>query len=282
MSQPEAQTTQDTTTLAKSAPPIEQSAAPHTLEQGFAEEFMLEIKGESDGPPYMIFPVWLGVIMSSYVLYKFGKLRVAERVKRWLPMGYVFLWSAGVLLSGVLLIQMDSVAWFIFGALALLVLVFLNASWLRSILAGIALTLEHHLEVGDSIRLDDLEGDLVHFGLRSTRLRAVDGTLHDIPHEQLLTQNVANLSGDGSDSACKISFKIPDGGSIDEIMALALEVAMLSPLASPRHKPEVFLDTTIGGDEPSTLYIRGYAFDPNYQEHFKSDVLHRLSQALKP
>ena len=156
--------------------------------------------------------------------------------------------------------------------------IFLNGSWLKSILAGLALTLEHHLEVGDAIRLDGLEGDLVHFGLRSTRLRAVDGTLHDIPHEHLLTQRVANLSGDGSDSACKIGIRVPDGFDLDDVMSKALEVAVLSPLASPRHKPEVFLEAAHRGDGGAMIYIRGYAFDPNYQEHFRSDVLKRLNQ----
>lgn len=279
MSDPHTQTTH-TKPESKAQPttPAAKSQQVTTTSNGFADELFFEMKGESDAPPYMILPLWVSVVLLSYVLYKFGKLRVAERVKRWLPMGYVTLWGGGVLASGALLIQTGSLEWLAFGAVALIVMVFLNANWLRSILAGVALTLEHHLEVGDSVRLDGLEGDLVHFGLRSTRLRAVDGTLHDIPHEQLLTQRVANLSGDGSDSACRIGIKIPAGHSIEDAMEVALEVAVLSPLASPRHKPEVFLETTVGGDEPSMLYIRGYAFDPNYQEHFRSDVLKRLSQ----
>lgn len=265
------------------SPSGEQSSnASTSATPGVDEGFQLEESFSAGSPPYGILPVWVVIILSSFVIYRFGKLRVAERVKRWLPMGHVFLWGVGVVLSSVLLVRTGSLSWILCGATVFLSLIFLNGSWLKSILAGVALTLEHHLEVGDAIRLDGLEGDLVHFGLRSTRLRAVDGTLHDIPHEHLLTQRVANLSGDGSDSACKIGVRVPEGFDLDDVMSKALEVAVLSPLASPRHKPEVFLEAAhrgeSGGRGGSTIYIRGYAFDPNYQEHFKSDVLKRLDQ----
>ena len=225
--------------------------------------------------------IWLGVALAIYMLYRFGRLRVAERVKRWLPLGYVAILGAAILTSGALIIRTGSLAWLLFSVALLALVVFLNASWLRSILAGVALTLEHHLEVGDSIRLGALEGDVMHFGLRSTRLRATDGTLHDIPHEHLLNDNVANLSGDGSDSACAITISIPYERAVEEAMARVAQVALLSPLASPRHKPEVFLQGKIERDSPIVLSIRGYAFDPNYQEHYRSDVLRRLSEAFR-
>ncbi len=251
-----------------------------------AEETTIEVAEPilepDDTPPlpYGLVPIWIGVTIMSFLIYRFGKLRVAERVKRWLPTGHVILWGIGIALSTVVLVRTESIAWLLCGALVFAALIFLNSSWLKSILAGIALTLEHHLEIGDSVRLDGLEGDIVHFGLRSTRLRAVDGTLHDIPHEHLLTQRVANLSGDGSDSACKIGIQLPEGANVDLVMAQALEIAILSPLASPRHKPEVFLESTSRGEAPSMIYIKGYAFDPNYQEHFRSDVLKRLHQKI--
>ena len=58
----------------------------------------------------------------------------------------------------------------------------------------------------------------------------------------------------------------------------ALEAAILSPLASPRHRPEVFLGEHLEVGAPVKLMIRGYAFDPNYQDHFRSDVIERVTK----
>lgn len=217
---------------------------------------------------------------ASYMLFKLVRLRIAERIKRWAPLGHVIIWGLGLLLSGAVAIRTTTTEWLAFGLLLVGVIVTLNLNWLRSVLAGVALTFEHHLEVGDSVRIEELEGDIVHFGLRATRIRAVDGTLHDIPNDHLLTQHVANLSGDGSDSACKILIAIPSTLNVAEASALALQAAILSPLASPRHRPEVFLRERTHPDDPLQLHIRGYAFDPNYQDHFRSDVISRVMKAF--
>ena len=227
-------------------------------------------------------PVLLGVAAAvSYLLVRAMKLRLAERVKRWASLGHVAVWSIAILVSGALLIRAGASEWLFFLLSLAALLVLLNLGWLRSLLAGVALTLEHHLEVGDTVRLDEMEGDIVHFGLRATRIRAVDGTLHDIPNDQLLTRNVANLSGDGSDSACVITVIVPAHLAPERATRLAWEAAIVTPLASPRHRPEVFLHERRDQDDPLRLEIRGYAFDPNYQANFRSDVLARLMQRFE-
>jgi len=239
------------------------------------------VEQTTDAPPPSLFPapviaIVAFAVFTSYALIQCVRLRIAERVKRWAPIGHVLIWGISMLMSGAVAIRMGSPDWLFFGLALVVMLVVLNLSWLRSLLAGVALTLEHHLEIGDSVRVDDLEGDITHFGLRATQIRAVDGTLHDIPNERLLTHNVANLRSDGSDSACTIQIAVPTHISVTSAKQIALDAAMLSPLASPRHRPDVFLSEREHPEAPLHLQIRGYAFDPNYQEHFRSDVITRV------
>lgn len=260
----------------------EATGSKKSTEQQYLEVLATEEREAQQTPPGAFPPSVLFVLgfatLGSYMLFKFVKLRVAERVKRWVPLFHVMIWSVAILVSGAITIRNASNQWMLFGLSLLVVLVVLNLNWLRSVLAGVALTFEHHLEVGDSVRLGDLEGDIIHFGLRATRVRAIDGTLHDIPNDQLLTEEVANLSGDGSDSACRIQVILPPHLSIERAREIALEAAILSPLASPRHRPEVFLGEQLETDAPVRLVVRGYAFDPNYQDHFRSDVIERLTK----
>jgi hypothetical protein len=262
--------------------PDKATAPDKSTEQQYLEVLVSEGKEAQQTQPGAFPPSILLVLglatVGSYLLFKFVKLRVAERVKRWVPLFHVVIWCLAIIIMGAIAIRRASVEWMLFGLSLLFTLVALNLNWLRSVLAGVALTFEHHLEVGDSIRLGDLEGDIVHFGLRATRIRAIDGTLHDVPNAQLLTDEIANLSGDGSDSACRIQVILPPHLSIERARELALEAAILSPLASPRHRPEVFLGEHMEVGAPVKLMIRGYAFDPNYQDHFRSDVIERVTK----
>ena len=273
--------------------PEGEAPAPASPEPATSNEIVLEVPssvGEllQEEPGSFPTPVLFVVVLAgavSYALFRLARLRVAERVKRWMPIAHVGVWAVTFLLAAALSIRHASTEWLIFGLVLVFVIVALNLNWLRSVLAGVTLTLEHHLEVGDSVRVEDLEGDITHFGLRATRIRAIDGTLHDIPNEDLLTQHVANLSGDGSDSACQILIAVPPGVTAREASEIALRAAILSPLASPRHRPEVFLRERADLDAPLQLHVRGYAFDPSYQDHFRSDVLERVMQrfaALEP
>lgn len=247
---------------------------------------VVEVPQVVSTPPANAFPVSILLVLGlamlvSYAIFRFAQLRIAERVKRWAPFGHVFIWLTALLACGTIAIRRSSTEWMIFGAFMVGLGLLLNLNWLRSIFAGVTLTLEHHLEIGDSVRIGDLEGDIIHFGLRATRIRAVDGTLHDIPNVQLLTEEIANLSGDGSDSACRIQVTAPDHLSIEEARAMALQAALLSPMASPRHRPEIFLNEPLHGELTPDILIRGYAFDPNYQDHFRSDVLKRLTRLFE-
>ena len=257
--------------------PTQDTAALRFGEEGVAEPE--SFTGEAF--PWGAAGVILVAIGLSYLLFRLTRMSIAERVKRWAPLLHLCTWVGALLGCGTLLIKQGSVEWLLFGVILLTLMIVLNLSWLRSVLSGVALALEGHLDVGDSVRVDDFEGDVVHFGMRATRIRALDGTLHDVPNEHLMVQHVANLSGDGSDSACIVQVIVPPQLKIKDASALALQEAMLSPLASPRHRPEVFLQERLTPNDPIRLHIKGYAFDPNYQEHFRSDVLMRVMRRFE-
>ena len=280
---PTSPSTQAPAPLPPPRPTTQQASQPAPAPTG--EEVSVEVQ-EQQGAEYEPFPwgamaVILVAVGLSYLLFRLTRLTIAERVKRWAPLLHLCTWVGALLGCGTLLIRQGSLEWLAFGVILLCLVVVLNLNWLRSVLSGVALALEGHLDVGDAVRVDDFEGDVVHFGMRATRIRALDGTLHDVPNEHLMVQHVANLSGDGSDSACIVQIIVPKQLKIKDASALALQEAMLSPLASPRHRPEVFLQERLMPEDPLRLHIKGYAFDPNYQEHFRSDVLTRVMRRFE-
>jgi small-conductance mechanosensitive channel len=226
-------------------------------------------------------PVAIGVaLVLSVIAFRIGRVGGAsQRVGRWMPVVYVLIWSAT--LTVVTLLYASEIAghWLLIAWLVFIVLAVASVGWLRGVASGIALAVEKRLSLGDAIRLGDIEGEVVAFGVRSVRVRSVDGTVHEIPNQFFMTESVANLSGDGGDSACEISVPIPRRLGTERAMQLARNAAMLTPLASPRHRPEVFLEPEAGSGQLS-IRIRGYAFDPAYQDHYRSDVVARIHDAF--
>ncbi len=220
--------------------------------------------------------VLLVAMLGSMFLRRIGRSEAAREVRRWLPLLYSGLWTIAILTITWLYVRDMDQPWPLAIWLIFLVMLFASISWLRSIAAGVGLAVEGRMTVGDNIRVDDVEGEIVAFGLRAIRLRAVDGTTHAIPNEKLMTQTVANLTGEGGDSACEVQIPVPIGVDPDRALEMAREIAILTPLASPRHTPEVFLQPHPELERRLNVFIRGYAFDAAYQDHYRSDVISRL------
>jgi small-conductance mechanosensitive channel len=66
---------------------------------------------------------------------------------------------------------------------------------LGDVLAALSITLDKPFVVGDSISVADLTGTVEHIGLRSTRLRSIDGELLVFPNADLLNSRIRNYAG---------------------------------------------------------------------------------------
>lgn len=223
-----------------------------------------------------LIPVVLAAALVSLLLARISRSRAARRLRRWLPLLYTSIWGAAVIFITWIYARGLSSTWFLAIWLLFLLIALASVGWLRSVMSGVALSMEGRIRIGDSIRFGTVEGEVIAFGMRAMRLRGVDGTIHEIPNEKLVTEAVANLSGEGGDSACELTLTVPPSVDPNEALEIARTVAVLTPLASPRHRPEVFLLPRAREDQRYELRVRGYAFDALYQDHYRSDVTSRM------
>lgn len=225
---------------------------------------------------YLLVAIVISATFFSVVLRRVGQMRASSRVRRWIPLLHVLAWAAA--LVGAMFVYASKLPDYWLGILGLFVFLVGLASvgWMRSVAAGITLAAEGRIRVGDSIKIAHVDGAITSFGLRSVRVRAVDGAFHEIPNEMFMTAPVATVSGDGGDSACEITMKIPPTVEPNRAIEIARNAAILTPWASPRHRPEVFLRATDERDETFEITIRGFAFDPTHQDHYRSDVIARF------
>jgi small-conductance mechanosensitive channel len=225
---------------------------------------------------YLLVSLVVGASVLSFVLRRIGQMRASTRVRRWIPLLHVATWLSALVAA--MFVYAAKLPDYWLGILGLFIFLVGLASvgWMRSVAAGITLAAEGRIRVGDSIKIASVDGEVVSFGLRSVRVRAVDGALHEIPNEMFMIAPVATVSGDGGDSACEITMKIPPTVEPNRAIEIARNAAILTPWASPRHRPEVFLRATDERDETFEITIRGFAFDPTHQDHYRSDVIARF------
>lgn len=246
-----------------------------------AEEVVEPAAREVGDPQFQgVIPILVVATLVSLLLRRISRSGAGSSLRRWLPILYTAVWATAIVVVTWIYARGLSSTWMLAIWLLFLVVSFASVGWLRSVMSGVALSIEGRIRIGDSIRLGNVEGEVIAFGMRALRLRAVDGTIHEIPNEKLVTDTVANLTGDGGDSACELTIAVPHTIDPEDVLDLARRIAILTPLASPRHRPEVFLLAHHAGEQHYDLRIRGYAYDAAYQDHYRSDVISRLQAAF--
>ena len=219
-------------------------------------------------------------LVVSVTIHRLSMRELFHRLSHLVPILHVVVWGLALLTTAAWTARNLSAEWLLILTAIFLAATYIYSGWLRSVLAGVTLAFERRLHIGDEILAGDLQGVITRFGLRAIHLRADDGSLHDVPNDLLVNTPVTNLTGDGGDSACDITLDIPPHVSHDQALAILHSAAILSPLASPRHRPRAFLTPPTHTDAPFRVTVRGYAFDPHHREHFQSDVLARATQRL--
>lgn len=86
----------------------------------------------------------------------------------------------------------------------------------ENLFAAFTILTDKPFHVGDSIRLDSLEGKVERVGFRSTRLRSAEGSLVIIPNKSLIGNNLENLS-ELEARRLKISMHLKNGISYETL-----------------------------------------------------------------
>ncbi len=97
---------------------------------------------------------------------------------------------------------------------------------LSNLFAGIFTAVAGQVRIGDYIRIDpNIEGHVIDFNWRATRLRQLAGNLIVVPNSKLAQAVVTNFSFPSTDMGIGVEFTLDAGGDLAEIERVILEVA---------------------------------------------------------
>ncbi|WP_235836396.1 mechanosensitive ion channel family protein [Enterococcus timonensis] len=94
--------------------------------------------------------------------------------------------------------------------------------FMSDIITGFFILIESQMNVGDYVKLlnINIEGTVIALGIRTTKLRSLDGTVHFIPNRNITT--ISNLSR--SNMQAVIDIRIVPAEGLDEIKAIIKKV----------------------------------------------------------
>ena len=125
-----------------------------------------------------------------------------------------------------------------------------------------------------------MKGRIVGVGLRSLMVRSPEGTDAEIPYDRLASETIIHLNLAARDTSCELEVEIPEDLAPTRAAELARQAAALSRFASPRVPPEMFFVPRDGQVHALRLRVRGYLFDREHEERYRSDLALRLHTAF--
>ena len=124
-------------------------------------------------------------------------------------------------------------------------------------ISGLIIMFERPIKIGDRIVVDDVEGDVVEIGSRSTVVLTNDNISIIVPNSKFITENVVNWKYNDSKVRFRIPVHVAYGSDVRQVERLLLEVARDEPDVLDDPQPVVrFLSF---GDSALELELRAWS-----------------------
>jgi len=149
---------------------------------------------------------------------------------------------------------------------------------MNNFVSGLILLFERPVQVGDSIQMGDLSGDVLRIGIRSSTVRTSQGAEVIVPNSKMIEEKVTNWTL--SDRRRRIELDIGVKGDVDaeRIIAILSEAARRDPRVSQTPPPEALLVRF--GDDGSDFQLRFWTDDPHWTR-LRSDLSVALQRTLR-
>lgn len=111
----------------------------------------------------------------------------------------------------------------------------------NNFVSGLILLAERPVNVGDTVKLGEHQGELRRIGLRSSVLVIGDGSQVIVPNSDLINQRVVNWTKAGITRRCELKFGIPLGASPQKALEIMSRVANDNPRVLKTPPPAAYL-----------------------------------------
>ncbi len=227
--------------------------------------------------------VWLCTRVLDWLL----RQRITQRGHRlwWLrrrgPLIRLGLWGMGFIGVAAIVVSQATPLTLVVGLPLMLGLGLAIQDVIRNVIAGVLLAIDRDFHAGDIIRVGDVEGEVRAVRIRHVKLSTVEGHDVEIPSKVFVTEMHSNVTTSTMDAPVTIAMALPSVCDSSIARRVAFTAAAVSPYASPRRRPKVFVEPSADDPDGLSLTIRAFVLDPSLEDGYRSDVIELIHRELR-
>ncbi len=148
----------------------------------------------------------------------------------------------------------------------------------NNFVSGLILLFERPVQVGDSVQLGDMLGQVMRIGIRSSTIRTLQGAEVIVPNSSMLEEKVTNWTLSDRKRRIDLTLGVAYGTDAARMVKLLVEVAGENPDVASEPAPEAFF---VGfGESSLDFQLRAWTDDPRWSR-LRSELGIALQQALR-
>src|SRR6516164_2198686 len=192
----------------------------------------------------------------------------------------IFLWFSALLLVVDILAPSRDAFLAVLGSAALAIGLGLQ-DLIKNLVGGLVIVADVPFQTGDRLRVGEAYGEVVHIGLRSTKLLTSAGMLVAIPNSDILTQQTFNANAGIPESMVISTINLARGVDPDIALRVGREIAISCPYTYLGRPVAAELDDSGARHNFVKLTIQAYAYDHRYEPAMQTDILRRAHHEFK-
>jgi small-conductance mechanosensitive channel len=230
------------------------------------------------------------VISATWVLLKwmakvFQRLETHNPRLRFLanqmqPPIRIFVWFSALLLVVDILAPTRDAFLAVLGSAALAIGLGLQ-DLIKNLVGGLVIVADVPFQTGDRVEIGHAYGEVVHIGLRSTKLLTSDGKIAAIPNSEILTQQTFNANRSVPEAMVTTDVNVPRGLDPSVVLRIGREVAICCPFTHLGRPVSVDLEDNDTRHVVMKLSIEAYVYDHRHEPEMRTEILRRAHRELK-
>ena len=193
------------------------------------------------------------------------------------PIIRITLWFAAMLISFHLLAPTRQTFLAVIGSVA--IAIGLGAQDLvKNLIGGLVVIGDRPYQLGDLVQIGDAYGEIVHIGLRSTKLYTFGDTMVTIPNADVLNKHVFDSNSGVPQCQVETFLYLPPDADPDEVLRIGSEAAYTCPYLFSAKPVIVQIGDRFEQRPYMRLHIKAYVYDHRLLQRMQSDVTARAKR----
>lgn len=227
----------------------------------------------------ILFVTWLIIRYASRLLDLLSRRgpRIRFLAKAAEPVLRIILWFAAMLISFHLLAPTRETFYAAVGSAA--IAIGLGAQDLiKNLIGGLVILGDRPYQVGDLVQMGAAFGEIVHIGLRSTKLYTFGDTMVTIPNADILSTEVFDSNSGVPHCQVETFLYLPPDADPDEAIRIGSEAAYTCPYLYSAKPVIVLIEDKFDQRPYQRLHIKAYVCDHRLLPRMQSDITSRAKE----